>query len=130
GGRQLIQIAIIGVGALLVMTSGLAASVIFASSVLAGRALLPIESIAGGWRNFKSAMLSLTALEERLKKLELPDSYTPLPRPRGRINIEQLVYMSPMGGEPLLRGITAQIPPGKALAIVGPSGAGKSTLAR
>ena len=53
-----------------------------------------------------------------------------LPRPRGHLTIENLVYGPPGSAEPVLRGLSLEARPGEVLAITGPSAAGKSTLAR
>ena len=129
--RQVLQIVLIGTGAYLVLGDQVSAGVIFASSIIGSRALAPIEAIVGSWKSLKVAQLSMKTLEARLSRLSLPDQLTPLPRPKGNIVLEQLVYAPPaLGAQPLLRGISGGIGAGMSVAIVGPSGAGKSTLAR
>jgi ATP-binding cassette subfamily C protein len=54
---------------------------------------------------------------------------TQLPRPQGRIEVENLHVMSD-DGQPILQNISFAVKPGQVIAIVGPSGAGKSTLVR
>ena len=50
-------------------------------------------------------------------------------RVRGQIRIEQLAFTYPGTEQPVLDGITLDIPAGKMIALVGRSGSGKSTLA-
>ena len=50
-------------------------------------------------------------------------------RVRGQIRIEQLGFTYPGTEQPVLNGITLDIPAGKMIALVGRSGSGKSTLA-
>ena len=51
-----------------------------------------------------------------------------LPSVQGRVTFENVTFEY-RAGEPALRNMSIDIPPGQVLAIVGPSGAGKSTIA-
>ncbi len=128
--RQMLQVAVIGTGALLVLADQATAGVIFAASIIGGRALAPIEQIVGNWRNLKQGYSTYKRLIKRLSDLALPDDKTPLPRPKGEIAIERIGYVPAPGAAPIIRGISGVIQAGQSIAIIGPSGAGKSTFAR
>ena len=53
-----------------------------------------------------------------------------MPKPRGHLSVEGLVYAPSPTSQLLLRGVSFAVQPGEALAVLGPSGAGKSSLAR
>jgi subfamily B ATP-binding cassette protein MsbA len=57
----------------------------------------------------------------------LPGS-TDAPRPRGTITFDNVSFAYDHG-QPVLHGVSLEVPPGSTVALVGPSGAGKSTMA-
>lgn len=128
--RQILQISIIGVGAVLVVSDMATAGVIFAASIIGGRALAPIDAIVGSWRNLKQGYATYQRLLSRLEMLELPDERTELPRPKGSIKVDRVAYAPRPGAEPIIRGISGQFAAGESVAVIGPSGAGKSTFSK
>src|SRR5262249_46207645 len=57
-------------------------------------------------------------------------AHTQLPVPEGRITLDQVVFAPPGSKEPVIKGVSFEIEPGQALALIGPSAAGKTTLVR
>lgn len=128
--RQIIQIAMIGGGASLVLRDEVTPGVIFATSVVASRALAPIEGVVGGWSQLRQAWNSLGFLQKRFDAYQIRETTTPVLRPHRRLVLERVNYIPPGGRQPILRSVTGAVEAGQLIAMIGPSGAGKSTLAR
>jgi PrtD family type I secretion system ABC transporter len=123
------QSAVLGIGAWLVIEHEASSGAMFAASLLLGRALQPIEQVVGGWRNQAAARQAMRRLDELFLARPEMDKPLTLPRPAGRLEVENLTAIVP-GQPPLLRGVSFTLEPGEVLGVIGPSGAGKSTLAR
>ena len=128
--RLLLQSAMIGVGALLVVDGRLLPASIFAANVLLGRSLAPLELAVTGWRAITTAIqagrrvqASLLQAPPRVPKVKLPDADV-------EIRIDNATFVPPGGKRPALNKVSLKIAAGEAVGIVGPSGAGKSCLAR
>ncbi len=128
--RLILQSAMLGLGAWLVLHQAIGAGVMIAASILMGRALAPIEGIIAHWATVVRAQQGWTRLNGFLIAEPAPQMPLPLPRPVARLEVEGLTVLPPNGGAPVLRGIGFTVAPGQAMGVIGPSGAGKSSLAR
>ncbi len=128
--RQALQSLALGLGAYLAIEQKISAGAIFAASLLAGRALAPIEQLLGAWRSLGQAREAYADLRELLPAGGDSVLVTELPPPSGEVKVEQLTVFNPGSADPILREITFTIEAGEIVGVIGPSGAGKSTLAR
>lgn len=129
--RMLLQSAVLGLGAYLVIKNELSAGAIIAASITVSRSLAPIESAIGHWKSFITARMSARRLGDLLTMAEQDDSnIVDLPAPQSQLQVEALVVAPPGQREAILRGVSFNLERGDALGVIGPSGSGKSTLAR
>jgi len=128
--RQIVQVAILGVGGYLCLQGELSAGGIVAASILVGRALAPIEIAVAQWRVFQNARGSWNRLQDLFRAVPPDRERMPLPAPKGDITVEQIVASAPGEKTAILRGVSFQIKKGETLAVIGPSAAGKSSLIR
>ena len=128
--RMLLQSLMLALGAYLVIEGSASAGAMIASSILAARALAPIEQLVAQWRGIDGVRAALRRCREALNVKGPPEDRIALPYPQGDLSVRNL-YVSAIGEtETVLKGLTFRLAPGDAVAVVGPSASGKSTLAR
>src|SRR5690606_32703665 len=90
--RLVTQIAILGWGAHLALTGTLTGGMMIAASIIAGRALQPLEGMIEGWRSVLQARASYAKVRSTLEALQKEKSKLRLPRPAGKLNVERVLY--------------------------------------
>jgi len=130
GLEQLMSVAILCVGALLVMESpGFTIGMLIAFQMFASRLSTPIMRLAALWQDFQQASIAVRRLADIM---EAPVEQHDQPalrqqRAAGRIEISRLRFHYE-GRSELLREFNATFEPGQLVLLTGPSGSGKSTL--
>lgn len=128
--RLLAQVAMLGWGAYLSLEGQLTGGMVIAASVIAGRALAPVESAIEGWHQFINTRAAYERISTLLKSSPLNFERLKLPRPQGRLDVERLLFVPQGTKRVVLNGVSFTLSPGESLAIIGDSGAGKTTLGK
>ena len=126
--RLAVQSGVMALSAWLVLRHELTPGAIMAASILASKALAPVEQMVATWRTVGTARESWGQLRALLAR-PAPAPRSALPVPAGRVAVEAATVRG-AEGHVLLREVSLGLEPGECLVVVGPSGAGKSTLCR
>ena len=130
GARLLTQIAMLGWGAFLAIQGEITGGMVIAASIIAGRALSPIEGSIEGWNGFSQSRSAYQRVENLMMTAVQKFEKLRLPQPEGRLNVERLLYVPTGTKQVVLNGLTFSLQPGDSLAVIGNSGAGKTTLGK
>jgi PrtD family type I secretion system ABC transporter len=128
--RLMLQSALLGLGAYLIIHGEASGGVMLAASFIASRALAPIESAIANWKGFVAARQGAKRLDEVLAAFPAGPRPLSLPAPQHRLSVEGVYASAPGTAKPIIQNIAFKLEAGQGLGIIGPSAAGKSTLAR
>jgi len=139
--RNIMQMAVTGVGAYVVVSTGgrdMTTGGMIMSSIIVGRALAPFDNAIELWKSMSSALKSYKNINQLFSNFASREEAMPIPYVEGHLTVENIYYAmatSPNVPPPpmpryILKGVSFAVQPGEILAIIGPSAAGKSTLAK
>jgi PrtD family type I secretion system ABC transporter len=128
--RMVLQSAMLGIGACLVINQEATGGIMIAGSIIAARALAPVDQAIAHWRSFVAARQSWRRLRELLGLIPVQKQQLALPRPTSSVAVEGIAVVPPGGKKVAVQEMAFRLEKGNGLGIVGPSACGKSSLAR
>lgn len=123
-------IAIVGVGATLVVAGELDVGVLIGANILAGKAMGPISRLALMHEQLTKAAQAMKTYAEFSRLPMERQAGTALKEYQGGIALEDLAFSHPGNNTPLFESVNLRLNPGMVLAVNGSNGSGKTTLAR
>jgi PrtD family type I secretion system ABC transporter len=128
--RMMLQSAVLGVGAYLVIHQEATAGIIIAGSILSARALAPVDLAIAHWKGFVAARQSWHRLSRLLHDMPVQPAPTLLQAPSSRLAVENVGIVAPGDQKIIIQDVTFALEAGNGLGVIGPSGSGKSSLVR
>ena len=128
--RMALQSAVLGVGAYLVIQQEATAGIIIAGSILAGRALAPIDLAIVNWKGFVAARQSWHRLGQLFAAMPIAAARLQLPAPAHALTAEMLGIAPPSAQKLVVHDVNFSLKAGSAVGVIGPSASGKSSLVR
>ena len=128
--RFMLQSAMLGLGAWLVIEGQASSGVMIAASIMSSRALAPVELAIANWRPFIGARQAWQRLRKALAATSDAEPQLAPEPARRQLAVTQASVSAPGGKTAIIQNATFSISAGQALGVIGPSASGKSTLAR
>ncbi len=129
--RLVVQVAVLGVGAWLALTTdGFLAGAIIAASIILTRALTPVDQSIAVWQRFVRARASAARLLKIVDAIDALPEHSPVPPSAPLLSLKSITLSFPAQNVPMLQDAGITVKGGQVLGVLGPVGSGKTTLLR
>ena len=127
------NLAILWIGAYIVMEDKLTVGELIAFQMLAGQVIAPVLRLVNMWQYFQQIRVSMARLSDIMDEKSEPafdPNRTTLPSLKGDILFDKVNFRYKADGKNVLTDLSVGIQAGAKVGIVGRSGSGKSTLTK
>lgn len=131
--QKIFDLAILWLGARLVIEGQLTVGQLVAFRMLAGRVSSPVLRLVQMWQDFQQTSISVERLGDIFNTKPEPtmdNSKTRLPAIRGDIRFDKVSFRYRIDGAEVIKNMSFGIRPNTVVGIVGRSGSGKSTISK
>ena len=131
--QQAFNLAILWIGADIVMKHNLSVGELIAFQMLAGQVIAPVLRLVNMWQYFQQIRVSMDRMADIMDEKSEPafnPNRTTLPSLRGEILFDNVNFRYKADSRNVLSDLRIRIPAGARVGIVGRSGSGKSTLTK
>lgn len=130
--EKLMQISVLGVGAVQVFDGALSIGALVAFTMLSGRVTGPLVQMVALINEYQEAALSVRMLGKVMNTRPERGSQERLSRPAitGALSFDQVTFRYPGAAVPALDRVSFRVEPGQIVGVVGRSGSGKTTVTR
>ena len=131
--QKIFDLAILWLGARLVIEGQLTVGQLVAFRMLAGRVSSPVLRLVQMWQDFQQTSISVQRLGDIFNSKPEPtmdNSKTRLPAIRGDIRFDKVSFRYRLDGAEVIKNMSFGIRPNTVVGIVGRSGSGKSTISK
>nr|WP_294889541.1 type I secretion system permease/ATPase [uncultured Limnobacter sp.] len=126
--RMFVQSAALGLGAYLVLNHSLTGGMMIAASILMGKALAPVDTLAAACKSLTGVRQAHERINRLLSNTPAPEQLHNLPTPKPRIEYRNVYVAATLTGQWVLKNIQLEIAAGSTVGVIGPSGSGKTSL--
>ncbi|CAA7615054.1 peptidase domain-containing ABC transporter [Magnetospirillum sp. UT-4] len=128
---QLLTLSVVVFGGLMVVDNALTVGGLSACTLLAGRALQPIQKAVGLYTRWRQAVMMRDRFETIFALPQECQPASPVTSPLvGKVELKDVHFRPVPDEDPIFAGLELTVEPGERIAIGGENGAGKSTLLR
>lgn len=128
--RLILQIAVIGTAALLILNAEISPGATIATILLMRNAISPLERSIITWKSILKARIAYTKINQHLTYAPTLNPKREMPAPNGMLTVENIRFRYSGAEKPIFYGLKFTVKPGESLALIGPTASGKSTLSR